>query len=192
MLFMQASERVASTKQRGPGARIDIRQMEIDDVASVYHLGERLFTSQEFPILYRTWDPYEVTNHFGSDPNFCLVAETETDSRVVGFVLGTTIEKEGTAWKTYGYLSWIGVDEDFQRTGLALRMYRKLEQLFRKSGARMVIADTDADNKEALGFFNSVGFSVSGQHIWLTKTLRRSKARIIAHAPEAGAQPPAH
>ncbi len=41
-----------------PRAEVEIRRMEIDDVSAVYHLGEQLFTSEEFPILYRTWDPY--------------------------------------------------------------------------------------------------------------------------------------
>jgi hypothetical protein len=45
-----------------------IREMEIDDLSAVYHLGEKLFTSDEFPILYRTWDPYEVTDYFSTDP----------------------------------------------------------------------------------------------------------------------------
>lgn len=87
-------------------------------------MGEELFTSEEFPILYRTWDAYEVTDYFTSDSDYCLVAELE--GRVVGFVLATTIEKEGTAWKKYGYLSWIGVAEAYQRTGLALRLYKKI------------------------------------------------------------------
>jgi len=103
---------------------ITMRQMEIDDISGIYHLGEELFTSEEFPILYRTWDAYEVTDYFTSDSDYCLVAELE--GRVVGFVLATTIEKEGTAWKKYGYLSWIGVAEAYQRTGLALRLYKKI------------------------------------------------------------------
>ena len=83
--------------------KVTIRQMEIDDIPSLYHLGERVFTSEDLPILYRTWDPYEVTEYFSSDPEYCFIAETE--GKVVGFLLGTTIEKEGTAWKRYGYLS---------------------------------------------------------------------------------------
>lgn len=152
-------------------SEVDIRQMEIDDLSSVYHLGEDLFTSEEFPILYRTWDAYEVTDYFTSDPDYCLVAESE--GRVVGFVLATTIEKEGTAWKKYGYLSWIGVAEDYQRTGLALRLYKRLEAKFRKDGVRMVIADTEADNKEAIAFFKATGFALSAKHVWLGKTLRQ-------------------
>jgi ribosomal protein S18 acetylase RimI-like enzyme len=150
---------------------VNIRQMEIDDIGSVYHLGESLFTSEEFPILYRTWDAYEVTDHFTSDPDYCLVADTARG--VVGFILATTIEKEGTAWKKYGYVSWIGVDESFHRTNLGLRLYRRLEERFREDKVRMVIADTEANNEGAIAFFKAIGFSPSRQHLWLTKTLRR-------------------
>jgi ribosomal protein S18 acetylase RimI-like enzyme len=152
-------------------SEIDIRQMDIDDLSSVYHLGEELFTSDEFPILYRTWDAYEVTDYFTSDPDYCLVAESE--GKVVGFILATTVEKEGTAWKRYGYLSWIGVDETFQRTNLGIRLYRNLERRFKKDGVRMIIADTDAENEPAISFFKAIGFSDSSQHVWLVKTIRR-------------------
>lgn len=157
-------------------AEVSIRQMEIDDIGSVYHLGEELFTSEEFPILYRTWDAYEVTDHFTSDPDYCLVAEAK--GRVVGFILATTIEKEGTAWKKYGYLSWIGVDETFQRTSLGLRLYRRLEERFKEDGVRMVIADTEANNEGAIAFFRTIGFSPSRQHLWLTKTIRRPTKKL--------------
>jgi ribosomal protein S18 acetylase RimI-like enzyme len=153
-----------------------IREMEIDDLSAVYHLGEKLFTSEEFPILYRTWDPYEVTDYFSTDPEYCLVAETE-DERIVGFVLANMIEKEGTAWKKYGYLTWIGVDEAFQRTNLGQRLYNKIEDTFQKEGARMVIADTDAENQGALLFLNAMGFSERAQHVWLAKTLQKPRRK---------------
>jgi len=151
---------------------VSIREMEIDDLSAVYHLGEKLFTSDEFPILYRTWDPYEVTDYFSTDPEYCLVAETE-DNRIVGFVLANMIEKEGTAWKKYGYLTWIGVDADYQRTNLGQRLYNKIEDTFQKQGARMVMADTDAENAGALRFLNAMGFSARAQHVWLAKTLQK-------------------
>ena len=152
--------------------KTNIREMEIDDISAVYHLGEQLFTSEEYPILYRTWDQFEVTDYFTSDPDYCLVAELEPDGKIVGFAIGTTIEKEGTAWKKYGYLSWIGVAEAFQRTNLGYRLYRKLEQIWKRNGVRMVIADTDAQNIPAISFFKSIGFVDSSQHVWLVKTIR--------------------
>jgi ribosomal protein S18 acetylase RimI-like enzyme len=148
--------------------------MEIDDLSSVYRLGEGIFTSAEFPILYRTWDPYEVTQFFTSDPEYCLVAESEPGGKIVGFILGTTIEKEGTAWKRYGYMTWIGVHDTFRRRRLGDRLYRELEKRQRKSGVRMMIADTDGDNEEAIAFMEAVGFTPSAQHLWLTKTLQGS------------------
>ena len=157
--------------ERKKKPEIIIRQMEIDDISAVYHLGEELFTSDEFPILYRTWDAYEVTDYFSSDPDYCLVAEVE--GRIAGFILANTIEKEGTAWKKYGYLAWIGVEEAFQRSNLGRRLYRKLEEKLLEEGVRMVIADTDADNKGAIKFFEALGFSDRTRHVWLAKTLRR-------------------
>ncbi len=157
---------------------VAIRQMEIDDLSEVYRLGESLFTSEEYPILYRTWDPYEVTGMFTSDPEFCLVAEA--DDRVVGFVLATTVEKEGTAWKRYGYLEWIGVADGFQHARLGLRLYRRLEERFREEGVRMIIADTVVENERAIGFFSRLGFTATGKHIWFTKTLRREGVRAEA------------
>ena len=164
---------MSSERPRKRNAKANIRKMEIDDISAVYHLGEKLFTSEEFPILYRTWDQFEVTDYFTSDPDYCLVAETERDGKIVGFAIGTTIEKEGTAWKKYGYLSWIGVAEAFQRTNLGIRLYRKLEQIWRRHGVRMIIADTDAENAPAISFFKAIGFADSSQHVWLVKTIRK-------------------
>jgi len=163
-----SSESIDAKKKR---PMVIIRQLEIDDLAQVYRLGERLFTSDDMPILYRTWDPYEVTDYFSSDPDYCFVAEV--DDKIVGFLLATTIEKEGTAWKRYGYISWLGVDEAFQRNNLARRLYRRLEDRLLEDGVRMVIADTDGDNAEAIDFFKAIGFSPRSEHIWLAKTLKR-------------------
>lgn len=37
----------------------------------------------------------------------------------------------------------------------------------------MVIADTEADNEEAIVFFKAMGFAISARYVWLGKTLRR-------------------
>ncbi len=149
--------------------------MDIDDLASVFHLGENLFTSDELPILYRTWDQYEVTEYFSSDPDYCFVAERK--GKIVGFILATTIEKEGTAWRKYGYLSWIGVDEACRRSRIGRRLYRKLEEILKKDGVRMIIADTEGGNQGAIAFFDAAGFTTRTEHLWLAKTLRRSSSK---------------
>ncbi len=150
---------------------VEIRQMQIDDIPAVYHLGEELFTSEDSPMLYRTWDPYEVAECFASDPEYCLVAEA--DEKIVGFLLATTFEKEGTAWKKYGYISWMGIEESLQRANLGSRLYRKMEEMLQDEGVRMMIADTEGDNERAISFFKTMGFSPRSEHVWLAKTMQR-------------------
>lgn len=152
-------------KMRGS---VEIRSMEIDDLAEVYALGEELFTAERWPTLYRTWDDYELAVLFAADAELCLVAEI--DDRIVGFALGTILEKRGSAW-TYGHLLWLGVDPMAGRRGIAGRLVDKLTELFIEEGARILLVDTAADNTAALGFFRKIGFDDPEEHVYLSKNL---------------------
>ena len=158
---------------------IEIREMEIDDLAAVFHLGEMLFTSKDFPTLYRTWDEYEVTGLFQEEPDFCLVAEA--DKRIVGFTMGTTITKAHSPWK-YGHLIWLGVHTDYQSSGLATKLFTHFRNKMEESGVRMLLVDTDADNEPALRFFRQMGFAHPERHVYLTlnleKTNRKNSGRL--------------
>lgn len=143
--------------------------MTIDDLPDVYHLGDRLFTSAAAPLLYRTWDEYEITDYFNTSPDLCLVAERE--GRTLGFVIGTTFRKPRTAW-TYGYIAWIGVRKNYQHTNIGRRLYDAEEDRMSKEGARMIIMDTEGSNQRAIRFFRKRGFTQAKMHLWLTKTLK--------------------
>jgi ribosomal protein S18 acetylase RimI-like enzyme len=147
---------------------VSLREMTLSDLPIVYAMGERLFPADKWPALYRTWDEYEPAVHFASDSETCLVAEL--DDRVVGFALGTILEKRGSAW-TYGYLLWLGVDPDIVRRGVAGKLLERMTELFIKLGARMVMVDTDAENEAALGFFRNQGFGQETPHVFLSRNL---------------------
>jgi len=153
---------------RAKRQNIKVREMEIDDLAKVFHLGEKLFKAQEVPNLYRTWDEYEVTELFNSDSEFCFVAEL--DEEIIGFALGTTITKSHSAWK-YGHLVWLGVDPSHQRMGIAERIFDRFRDIMLKNGVRMLLVDTEAENLPALYFFRKMGFGNPEQHIYLTMNL---------------------
>lgn len=157
--------------------KVIIRRMTIDDLPVVYHIGEQLFTSREAPLLYRTWDEYEIVDVFNTDPELCLVAEL--NGEVVGFIIGTTIEKPGTAWK-YGYVTWIGVKKAYQKMSVGSKLYKSLEKKMREIGVRMMIVDTEESNREAISFFRRVGFNEAKGHIWMTKVLK-GKHRVKHH-----------
>jgi ribosomal protein S18 acetylase RimI-like enzyme len=153
-------------KKRRPATII--REMEIDDLAVVFHLGEKLFTAREVPNLYRTWDEFEVVSLFQSDPEFCLVAES--GDRIAGFAMGTTISKSRSAWK-YGHLYWLGVEPAFHVHGIATRLFHHFRELMIQEGVRILVVDTEADNLPALHFFRKMGFGHPQEHIYMTLNL---------------------
>lgn len=154
--------------------QLEIREITIDDLAAVFHLGEELFTSHFSPSMYRTWDEYEITTLFNSDSELCLVAELNTE--IVGFALGTTVDKQHSAWK-YGYLVWIGVRPGLQQRGAGHLLFDELRQRMIEQGVRMIIIDTDADNEAGIRFFQKQGFGNIQKHVYMTLNLSRKRKK---------------
>ncbi len=154
---------------------VKVREMTIDDLADVFHMGEKLFLADKAPNTYRAWDEYEVTDLFYSDTEFCLVAEHE--DRIIGFALGTTISKSRSAWK-YGYLLWLGVLPEFQGKGIAEKLFQRFKHLMLQENVRILVVDTEADNLKALRFFRHQGFGNPQEHIFLSMNLDQERHRM--------------
>lgn len=154
---------------------ISIRLITIDDVAAIFHLGEELFTAQDVPNLHRTWDEYEVVSLFQTEGEYCFAAENE-DSGIIGFALGTVIEKSHS-W-TYGYLLWLGVRPDYQNAGIARRLFNFFKNAVLDAGARIIMVDTEADNEQALNFFQKIGFNNAQEHVFLTMNVDQERRRF--------------
>lgn len=148
--------------------KVVVREMEFDDLPTVFHLGETLFTAGKWPVLYRTWDEYEILERYLSDYQFCYVAEYE--DMIVGFIIGSIIEKAHGSW-TYGYVQWLGVKEEYQSMGIGRKMLTKMTHTFIKEGANMMMLDTAKDNENAIAFFKKRGFDKIEEHLYLTKNL---------------------
>ena len=149
----------------------EVREMGIGDLAPVFYLGEKLFTANKWPALYRTWDEFEVVSFYTSDTDTCFVAEME--NKVIGFALGNVIEKEKSAW-TYGYCVWLGVDPDCGRMGVGSALFSAMRDKFIELGARMILVDTDAKNEHAINFFKKTGFDHENAHVYLSMNLTHS------------------
>jgi len=150
--------------------RVRIREMSIDDFSEVFHIGEQLFTSEYSPSMYRTWDEYEITTHYNSDSDLCLVAEL--DDEIIGFALGTTVEKQNSAWK-YGYLVWLGIKKGIQKSGAGEKLFREIKRRMIEQGVRMMLIDTDADNHAGISFFKKQGFGNVQQHVYMSLNLSK-------------------
>jgi ribosomal protein S18 acetylase RimI-like enzyme len=172
-----------------------VREMKIDDLEAVFHLGEKAFRPDLSTTLYRSWDAYEVTTLFNTDGDYCLVAENDhfdtgkygKDERIVGFVLGTVMARPGSSWR-YGYVTWLCAHRRWRRAGVASRLLDAVTARFvEKGGVRIVMADTDPRNKAAVGFFRGSGFDQERKHVYLSTNLERNPrfAHLIEREREA-------
>lgn len=160
-------KRIRRRRKARPPA-IEIREMRLDDLPAVFALGQKLFTAEDLPTLYRCWDDDEVMQLFSSDQETCLVAVA--DHKIVGFALGSMMEKPRSAWR-YGWLEWLGVNPRFNRHGIATRLLNQLTSLFIRRHARIMLVDTDEENHRALAFFRKSGFGHELRHIYLSQNL---------------------
>jgi ribosomal protein S18 acetylase RimI-like enzyme len=163
-------------KRAKPLPSVEIREMELRDVPAVFDLGQKLFTAEEWPTLYRSWDDHELAQLFSSDADTCLIAETP-DGKIVGFALGRVTEKPRSAWR-YGLLMWLGVERRFKRAGIATRLVRQLTGLFIDRDARIMLVDTAAKNHAALAFFRRNGFGQEIRHVYLSQNLENDPRYI--------------
>ena len=158
-----------------PGERtVRIREMTIDDFPKVFHIGEEIFTAEYSQSLYRTWDEYEITTLYNSDNELCLVAEAGT--KILGFALGTTVEKHNSPWK-YGYLVWLGVRRDVHQGGVGSELFKEIKRRMKEQGVRIIMIDTSADNQAAIRFFHKQGFGDVQPHVYMTLNLTRKKKK---------------
>ncbi len=157
-----------------------LREMIIDDLPEVFHIGEDLFTAEYSQSLYRTWDEYEITTLFNSDNELCVIAEQ--GERILGFALGTTVKKHNSPWK-YGYLVWLGVRRELQKLQVGERLFKELKRRFKEQGVRMIIIDTSANNKPAIRFFEKQGFGGVQDHVYMTLNLSRKHKKKPVKKP---------
>jgi len=154
---------------------VEIREMQLRDVPEVFELGQRLFTAEEWPSLYRSWDDHELAQLFSTEAETCLVAEA--DGKVVGFALGRVMEKPRNPWR-YGWLLWLGVEPRFKRSGVATRLVNQLTGLFIERNARIMLVDTAAKNHSAVAFFRRNGFGQEIRHVYLSQNLENDPRYI--------------
>ena len=165
----------ASRRKRVKLPVAEIREMELKDVPEVFELGQKLFTAEEWPTLYRSWDDHELAQLFSTEAETCLVAEA--DGGIIGFALGRVMEKPRSAWR-YGWLLWLGVEPRFKRAGIATRLVNQLRGLFIERDARIMLVDTAAKNHSALGFFRRNGFGQEIRHVYLSQNLQNDPRYI--------------
>lgn len=152
--------------------QIEIRQMALEDLSEVWHLGGKIFTPSRLQFTYRTWNIDELLSVFCGDSELCLVAEDTHLNKIVGFALGAILKRPFSPW-TYGYFLWVGVQRLRQRRGIGKRLYKELEKRFKNKGARIAIVDVESNNSAGIRFVKELGFKEAQTYLWYSKNLEQ-------------------
>ena len=75
------------------------------------------------------------------------------------------------------HLVWLGVDPDYQRLGVARRLFNHFRDKMEEHGVRILLVDTEADNEQALAFFREMGFGNPEEHLYLALNLDQQQPR---------------
>ncbi|MBZ4644392.1 MAG: acetyltransferase, family [Deferribacteraceae bacterium] len=142
---------------------MNIRKITLKDLPQIHRLGEKVFTLKNYPNLYRVWDESEVAEFFVNNRQSCFVAEDK--GKVAGFILSYVVQKKHIK---YGYLVWLCVDEEYEKQGLASKLFDEFKEFMKNEGIRTVFVDVEKSNERALGFFRGKGFCEPKEQIYLT------------------------
>lgn len=78
-------------------------------------------------------------------------------------------------WNRTSWIFQIAVDPSARRRGIGQRLMKEIERWSRRKGARALILETQPGNEQAVGFYQSLGFRISGYN-----------DRYYTNAPQTG------
>jgi ribosomal protein S18 acetylase RimI-like enzyme len=130
-----------------------IRKMEIDDLHSVFELGNALFTDIE---TARPWSDLSLAEHYGKFPELCLVAAVK--KRIAGFIIGARNIDKNTG-KTSGQVLWFGIDPGQSRHETLTGLFDALKEEMKAGGAEHILAQSPKGKLGMSDFYARMGFS---------------------------------
>ena len=85
-----------------------------------------------------------------------LVAEL--DGKVVGFIIGDVSSWEYGVPENVGLIDTIGVDPDYQKAGIARRLFEEMSDNLKRAGVDTIYTFVTRRDWKLLKFFNRMGF----------------------------------
>jgi ribosomal protein S18 acetylase RimI-like enzyme len=130
-----------------------IRKMEIDDLHSVFKLGNALFADIE---TARPWSDLSLAEHYGKFPELCLVAAVK--KRIAGFIIGArNIDKKNR--KTSGLVLWLGAGSGHSSHETLADLFNALKEEMKAGGTEHILARSPKDKPGMTDFYARMGFS---------------------------------
>jgi [ribosomal protein S18]-alanine N-acetyltransferase len=126
---------------------VRVRRMKAGDVEAVMALAAGLPMAPQWPR-----EAYQAALEPGISPmRIALVAETAT-TELIGFTVASVIPPEAE-------LESIAVAREFQRMGMARRLFEVLARELAAAGVTEVLLEVRASNASALSLYGVLGFA---------------------------------
>jgi ribosomal protein S18 acetylase RimI-like enzyme len=146
--------------------RVRIRRAVEDDVCDVIEIDHRV-TGIAKPDYWR--DIFERYGNRRLEERFFLVAQSEADDTLLGFVIG-----EVRAWEfgsePCGWLFALSVDPKARQEHVGEQLFEALSERFRQAGIGTMRTMVSRDSPQVLAFFRGEGM-MAGRYFQLEKSL---------------------
>lgn len=130
---------------------ITVRMMNEKDIKAIAEIDTRVIGTRRHDYWSMKAEAAKARS-----PIPALVAES--DSRVIGFIMGAASGWEYGVPETIGWIDTIGVHPEYQRHGVASLLTKELVAHMRKVGVTRVYTLVNWRNGDLLRFFDKLGF----------------------------------
>ncbi len=130
------------------GVPVRTRAYETQDFETLWHLDQRCF---EEGISY---SKAELQQYLQLRAAFALVAETEEENTICGFIIAH--RRRGG----YGHVLTIDVDPEFRQHGVGTLLLGRAHERLAREGCHTMFLETAVNNLPAISFYKRHGYSV--------------------------------
>jgi ribosomal protein S18 acetylase RimI-like enzyme len=138
--------------------KLNIRPLTIEDLDAIVEIDRKVLGKPR-----RDYWMSKIELPHPRYPLSCLVAEYE--GKVIGFIVGEVSGWEFGIPDTFGWISTIGVDPDYQNRGVARKLSEEFIKNLKAIGVSMVYTLVNWNDWDLLKFFRTMGFSRGGDMI---------------------------
>ena len=129
-----------------------IRDMEPDDIDALSKLYYQFWNEES--------DTQKMKNKFTKlqkDKSYIFLCATENE-KLIGSVMGIVCEELYGECEPFLVLENMVVDNDYRQKGVGRALFSELENRAKTNACTQIILVTEADRKDACGFYESIGF----------------------------------
>ena len=145
--------------------KINIRELKSDDLDSIVEIDYRVLGTKRPSYWQQKIEEMEREQLPKSQ-----VAELE--GKVVGFIMGAVSGWEFGMPNTTGWIETIGVNPDYQKKGIATRLFTAILEEFTKDKVENIYTLVTWEDWDLMCFFKAVGFTRGGNIINLEYKIR--------------------